>query len=718
MDPYVDSADHLADELRRADLLRQRWLESRRVHEVWSGERGDAVDGRRPSTHGDAAEVFEIEIRRLTDEIRERRRATAEEETELRLVALEDRFELDDVLRDALLLALAPDVETSPTDAAYTTTDGSRLRTVGEIVATLEAEYELDGLATATLLSSRSALVETGLLRVETGGPTSRRARLVEVDGHVLRFLLGCDDAPVELAGALTVEFPNRGFDRLGASDDRRASLVRLHGRYGRPDRERDAEANPLFGALVGPPGTGKGAVPAAWAATSARPLLRVDARELRRERSASVAVVLREARLRRGVVHVDVGDGVDSDPTDVATFLAAFDDAVGTVFVTSHAPLPVRFHSRLESHDYVEMSFDPPTVAERQALWDDADGLPSGADTESLAARFRLTSGQITAAADAAAALARERGEDPTPADVFAACRRQSRDRLDAVARRVEPRYTWDDIVLPADARVHLREVAARARNRHRVSDEWGFERRFSLGNGFVVLLTGPSGTGKTMAAEVHANDVGVDLYKIDLSRVVSKYVGETEKNLGEIFDGAAETDAILLFDEADSLFGERSTVRDAHDRYANVEVNYLLQRVEEHDGTVVLTTNLRQNIDDAFERRIHATLEFTLPDAGSRTAIWRRIFPPETPVGELDVEFLASFETSGGTIKNAALTGAFLAAADETAAAVEMRHVVSGLRRELRKSGTLVDPEAFADYASDPHSGDGDAVAEEVGT
>jgi SpoVK/Ycf46/Vps4 family AAA+-type ATPase len=238
---------------------------------------------------------------------------------------------------------------------------------------------------------------------------------------------------------------------------------------------------------------------------------------------------------------------------------------------------------------------------------------------------------------------------------------------------------------------------VADQIRRRSTVYAAWGFEGRFSLGNGTIALFSGPPGTGKTMAAEVIAGDVGLDLYRVDLASVVSKYIGETEKNLARVFDAAEASNAILLFDEADALFGKRSEVSDAHDRYANVEVAYLLQRVEAYDGTVLLTTNHERNVDEAFLRRIHHRIDFPRPDAAVRERIWRAIFPAETPVGDLDYEFLASFAITGGNIKNVALRAAFLAAADSC---VEMPHVVRAVRRELQKEGTLIDPAEFGPY------------------
>jgi SpoVK/Ycf46/Vps4 family AAA+-type ATPase len=229
-------------------------------------------------------------------------------------------------------------------------------------------------------------------------------------------------------------------------------------------------------------------------------------------------------------------------------------------------------------------------------------------------------------------------------------------------------------------------------------VYDEWGFDRKLSLGKGLNVLFAGPSGTGKTMAAEVLAGELGLDLYKIDLSTVVSKYIGDTEKNLARIFAEAATSNAILFFDEADALFGKRSEVKDAHDRYANIEIGYLLQRMEEYEGVVILATNLRKNMDEAFVRRMHFTVEFPFPNAQDRRRIWAHIWPEATPrSAELDADVLARrFELAGGNIRNIALAAAFLAASD--GGVVTMAHLLHATRREYQKMGKIVTDGEFA--------------------
>ncbi|HEX5203241.1 ATP-binding protein [Paractinoplanes rhizophilus] len=280
----------------------------------------------------------------------------------------------------------------------------------------------------------------------------------------------------------------------------------------------------------------------------------------------------------------------------------------------------------------------------------------------------------------------------------VAPAVRRLAGGHLDGVAVRIRPRRAWPDLILPPEEATQLRELASRHRERDTVYGRWQF--RATASTGVVALFAGPSGTGKTLAAEVVAGELGLDLYKVDLSAVVSKYIGETEKNLERIFGAAAAGDLVLFFDEADALFGKRSEVSDAHDRYANIEVAYLLQRLETYDGLVVLATNLQRNIDPAFLRRISVAIDFVPPEEPERRQIWSRAFPPTAPLaGDLDVEFLArQFKITGGVISNAALGAAFLAAAEDSP--ITMRHAVLSVKREFQKLGRLRTEKEFDRY------------------
>jgi AAA+ superfamily predicted ATPase len=361
--------------------------------------------------------------------------------------------------------------------------------------------------------------------------------------------------------------------------------------------------------------------------------------------------------------------------------------------------------------HDaaFVRIEFPSPTYAERLQLWTRAldGGIPHEADVDltALANKFRFSGGQIQDATATARNLARWRDPERgrlTITDLYAACRLQSNRKLATLAQKISPHYTWDDIVLPRDRLQQLREICNYVKYRALVYDEWGFDRKLSLGKGLNILFAGPSGTGKTMAAEIMAGELGLDLYKIDLATVVSKYIGETEKNLARIFAEAETSNAILFFDEADALFGKRSEVRDSHDRYANIEIGYLLQKMEEYEGVVILATNLRKNMDDAFVRRVHCTVEFPFPTEQDRRRIWERVWPENTPRSQdLDLDFMARrFEMAGGNIRNIALAAAFLAAAD--GAGITTTHLIHAIKREYQKMGKVVMDGEFRAYTT----------------
>ncbi|MGE0726905.1 MAG: ATP-binding protein [Acidimicrobiia bacterium] len=280
---------------------------------------------------------------------------------------------------------------------------------------------------------------------------------------------------------------------------------------------------------------------------------------------------------------------------------------------------------------------------------------------------------------------------------DIDAAVRRLASGAIDQLARRIRPRRSWEDLVVPPQRRALLGDIALRYRGREQVIDRWGHRGR--KGRGVVALFHGPSGTGKTLSAEIVAHELGLDLFRIDLAAVVSKYIGETEKNLEQIFQAAASGRVVLLFDEADAIFGERSKTQDAHDRYANLEVSYLLQRIEAYDGVAILTTNLMNNIDQAFLRRIDVAVEFTLPEEDERRALWQGGFPPGAPLADVDVDFLAHrFRLPGGAIHNVALTAAFLAA--DSGQPITMDTVMAAMSREYAKMGRLRTVEEFGTY------------------
>jgi hypothetical protein len=367
-------------------------------------------------------------------------------------------------------------------------------------------------------------------------------------------------------------------------------------------------------------------------------------------------------------------------------------------------APLMVSAREHLRLTERVAFFFDVsrPTLPEQKDIWKESLGAAASnlnGKVEALVSQFSLSAADIRASVARAlpvnlpdsspayaASSAPSQGKASDLAErLWDACRLQVRPSLEGLAQRINSPATWDDLVLPEKQRQLLSQIAIQVRQRAKVYQTWGFSSKEARGLGISALFAGPSGTGKTMAGEVLSNELRLDLYRIDLSQVVSKYIGETEKNLRRVFDGAEGGAAILLFDEADALFGKRSEVKDSHDRYANIEVSYLLQRIEAYRGLAILTTNRREALDPAFLRRIRFVVEFPFPEAAQRAEIWRGVFPSQTPTEGLRIDRLARLNAAGGQIRNIALSAAFLAA--EAGESVRMAHLLSAARTEFAK-------------------------------
>jgi hypothetical protein len=348
-----------------------------------------------------------------------------------------------------------------------------------------------------------------------------------------------------------------------------------------------------------------------------------------------------------------------------------------GLMFVASRDP--VRF-----DRPFVRFDVNKPEPTEQKRLWQQALGpavATLNGTLDDLSQQFRLSARMISSTGAIMAS-----GKDQLAADeLWSACRSLSRPKLEDLAQRIVPAAGWDDLVLPDAQMQTLRQLTEQVRHRMTVYESWGFSAKGRRGLGVSALFTGESGTGKTLAAEVLAHELELDLYRIDLSSVVSKYIGETEKNLKQVFDAAEEGGVLLLFDEADALFGKRSEVRDSHDRYANIEVGYLLQRMEAYAGLAILTTNLKASLDKSFQRRLRFTVNFPFPDAKQREAMWGRVFPAATPTTGLDAKKLAQLNVTGGNIRNIALNAAFLAASSTRS--VDMGHVLQAARLEAYK-------------------------------
>jgi ATP-dependent 26S proteasome regulatory subunit len=441
-------------------------------------------------------------------------------------------------------------------------------------------------------------------------------------------------------------------------------------------------------------------------------PLLIVDVGEMLAANipvDRSLSLVFREGLLQNSALLFNGYDLLLSDEKEIKSsyenMLAELDNYPQWVFLASEKEWRPAGIPGDKPFISIELPL-PPYSARRQLWanqWQDDSTLAVDVDLNDLASKFRLSGGQIRDAAAAARSLAQWRDPEKaviTNQDLHAACRQRFRGTLSALSRKIQPRYHWSDIILPKDQTEQLHEICSYVKYYYTVYGDWGFERKLSTGKGLNVLFAGPSGTGKTMAAEIIANELGLDLYKIDLSAIVSKYIGETEKNLDRVFREGQTSNAILFFDEADALFGKRSEVRDSHDRYANIEIAYLLQKMDEYEGAVILATNLRKNMDEAFARRMHFTVEFPTPEEADRHRIWQNIFPSEAPLAtDIDLSFLArQFKITGGNIKNIALGAAFLAAQD--GGSINMDNIIWATKREFQKLGKLCTETDFAQY------------------
>ncbi|WP_284740851.1 ATP-binding protein [Amycolatopsis sp. RTGN1] len=673
---YADCWEHLADELRRLDLLigtrlraadgsgqldRAMYVTRQEVEALLAGEPAEPVA---PDRSG---------LEEFTARIGARVAATS---GTLPLPELGRIFGLSALECDAVLICLAPEVRRKYDRLyAYLQDDITRQRPSVDLVLDLLCPTERERWAARAVFADGAPLSRSGILRPiedpHSPSGSSGLGRFLALDSQITRFLLGTARLDARLAGHARLHPASD----LGAGPGPDPALV---------DRMvRLSEQRPVVCYLQGPAGSGKRALALRCAERLGVPLVSVDGASLGDDVSL-LRLALREGLLHGAAVHL-----AGADTLSRTALMPALAGHRGLVVLSGESEWP-------PGDAVVPLAVPLPDLARSTDIWR-ACLAGCGPEAESwageLAGRYRLPAGRIPAVVR----LARDNrlmAPEPGPlrlADVSAACRQQAARTLGGVAVKMTATARWDDLVLPADQVAVLHEIRDQFDHRHQVLESWGFGAKLSRGKGLSALFSGPPGTGKTMAAEVLAVDLGLDVYQVDLSQVVSKYIGETEKNLAKIFDEARTGNAILFFDEADALFGKRTEVSDAHDRYANIETSYLLQKMDEYDGVVVLASNLRQNLDEAFTRRLRFVVEFPFPEADSRRRIWRAVFPAEAPLAA-DVDFAelaGHFTISGGNIKNIALNAAFLAAVDKSE--IGRRHVLSATRREFEKMGKV---------------------------
>jgi len=647
-------------------------------------------------------------LRRARADLDERADASLAIGVDLRLARLVRAFDLEDEARVALVCTAAAEIDPQIARLfAYLQNDATRKRPSFGLLVRLVSRRRLDPVALWQLFGPSSRLIACRLLdQAGEGGDVPLALRESRLAAGIVEFLLGFDALPAALAGAALLASPDADVEEVAYHRHHRAIADELL-------RCRDAAGRVPLSYIAGPPGAGHRRIASAVARGIHHDLLIVRWPGLRACAGGveeAGRVLNREARLRRCVVILeDADEGLgerEADAPAAHPFEALVRQLrdVDTIATGGSSPDEFRHRAGVRALAF-ELPY--PTATERFEIWQRVLPAAAAADVVAevplLAQKFKFTPGQIERAM-AAAEMAAPTGADARPQltgrDLYARCRDEAHRGLHRFCQRIVPRFEWDDIVLPADTQAQLQEICHWVKHRARVFDAWGFGGKLAVGRGVAVLFSGASGTGKTMSAEVIAADLQLDLFRVDLSRIVSKYIGETEKNLSRIFDESAVSNCVLFFDEADALFGKRTEVKDAHDRYANIEVNYLLSEMDRCEGVVIASTNIKGNLDPAFIRRFSHVVEYPVPNERLREAIWTKAFPKHTPcAADVDFAFLAQrFNLAGGNIKNIALTSAFLAAAESSD--IGMEHVIRATKREYQKIGRICSKSDFGPY------------------
>ena len=723
-DYFLTSLEHILAEIGRVDLLIRLQVDrARQTQKTYTEFQGlyiseeevealMAMPAGLPLWATAPISIQEAEVRtaldQVTTQISKRKVGSSQQGITLRLDELVQLFQLTEFDINSLLICLASELDLRYERLyAYLQDDVTKKRPSVDLVLNLLCLSFEDKLAKHQHFHPSATLFKNHLLHLLEDSSNQNSSLLnkhLKIDERTLSYLLGSNEVDSHLLPFVRYSLPETRLEDLLLPKDFKQRLALLTSKHGQMGKG-------LIFYFQGPYGIGKHSTAQALCRELNAGLLTVDGELLVNTDGVAfdevVQLAFREALLQGAILYWTNFDALLSEGKRgwLEILVQMLEDQRNLIFLagnTTWEPLDM-----LHDLPFVRVEFSHFEYTERFQLWttclNGGKSNSAGVDLRELANKFRFSGGQICDAAATARNLARWRdpeNEIVHKNDLYTACRLQSNRKLDVLTQKIIPHYTWNDIILPNEQLEQLHEICNSVKHRAQVYDEWGFDRKLSLGKGLNVLFAGPTGTGKTMAAEIIANELSLDLYRIDLATVVSKYIGETEKNLARIFAEADTSNAILFFDEADALFGKRSEVKDAHDRYANIEISYLLQKMEAYEGIAILATNLRKNIDEAFARRMAFAVHFPFPEEGDRLRIWRRIWPPETPLAdELDLTFMArQFKLSGGNIKNIALGAAFLAA--ESCQSISIDHLILATKREYQKMGKVCVAAEFGPY------------------
>ena len=583
------------------------------------------------------------------------------------LVLLAQRLGLSEFERQVLLLCAAMELDTRiPGLCARAQQDPAPPFPTFALALALFDEPAWD------VLSPERPLRYWRLIEINQPGAQPLVTSALKADERIVSYLKGLNYLDDRLVPLLMALAPAKG--ALPPSQAHVADTL-----VGQLQRAKDGALLPVF-QLLGADSEAKRMVASAAASRLGLTLYRLPADALPQQTGdleTFVRLWQRESMLLPLALYIDAAQLDRGNSPHASTLRRLLTRGMGVTFFDTREPWPEL------GRESVMVDVAKPVPAEQHAAWREALGESEEEHPARLAGQFNFNCSTIRAIT--AAALDSPDTQGKLGERLWMGCLRHARPALDQLAQPLEPKATWQDLELPATEKQLLQQISDQVKNRLAVYDGWGFRDRMNRGLGISVLFAGESGTGKTMAAEVVANALGLLLYRIDLSAVVSKYIGETEKNLRKLFDAAEDGGAILFFDEADALFGKRSEVKDSHDRYANIEINYLLQRMESYRGLAILATNMKTALDNAFLRRLRFIVHFPFPGAAERMAIWVKAFPRDTPTADLDYARLARLNVTGGSIHNIALNATFLAAQGGTP--VSMPLILEAARTEFRK-------------------------------
>jgi SpoVK/Ycf46/Vps4 family AAA+-type ATPase len=727
---YKDGWEHLNDELTKLDLLvhlqvlRFRNLFSQTSNNtdglsglVIKDEDVDRLMVKNPKNREERRikEVID-QVESKREEISKKLENSLNQEIYLPFYHLARLFQLTFFEMDIILVCLASEVNIKYEKLyAYIQDDVTKKSPSVNLILDLLCITPEERTNARTCFFSQSPLLKYNIIKFTGDNESYHKSLLsrhLKLDDRIVNYLHGFNVMDSNISSLAKILPPRANWTKLLLQEDIKESFRQLAGELVNKKAE-DQKRIVIY--LKGPYGSGKKSTAEAFCGELQMPIIIINARDLLNIEHNFEGVLrhlFREALLQPAAIYLEHVDRLIIDNPKGLYYqdlvIRAVEEYSFITFLAGEAewsPPP-----EWKKHFFMEVALGVPAYPIRKRLWQWAlngnAARGNGVDIDAIAIQFRFTGGQIHDAVSDAQKLATIKSKNDNDAamitfeDLSQGCRLQCNRKLSELAQKITPKYTWPDIVLPADELQQLKEMCNYVKHRYVVYNDWGFDRKVSLGKGLNILFSGPSGTGKTMAAEIIANELKLDCYKIDLSLIVSKYIGETEKNISKIFKEAETSNCILFFDEADALFGKRSEVKDSHDRYANIEINYLLQKMEEHEGIVILATNYRKNIDEAFTRRMHFSLDFPFPDREYRKNIWEKIFPAATPRSvDIDYEFLAKqFKISGGAIKNIALNAAFLAAGNS--GNVDMNHIIHAAKREFQKMGKLCTQSEFGKY------------------